>query len=101
MKKLFLILLTCAALGVTPVMASPDGGNVAQRIENVASVAGGTAHITFYAGSVDAVFSVYSITGQLIKTVRVSADNHASIDIPKGFYVVKCNGQWSRKVVVK
>ena len=29
------------------------------------------------------------------------ADAHTSVDVPKGFYVVRYNNQWSRKVVVK
>ena len=58
-------------------------------------------HIVFIAGSSDATFNVYSITGQLVKVVRVSADQRASVDFPKGFYIVKCSNQWSRKVVVR
>ena len=90
------------ALGATPVTAMPDGGGAAQRMESVAANAtGGTGRITLSAGSSDAVFQIYSITGQLIKTVRVNADSHSTVEMPKGFYVVKCNGQWSRKVIVK
>ena len=84
--------------------AMPDQGTAVQRIENASSApaaVGGDGRITFYAGNTDAVFCVYSITGQLLKTVRLSADGHASIDIPKGFYVVRCNNHFSRKVVVK
>lgn len=101
MKKLLYILLACMALSGGTVMATPDANGVAQRIETVATASGATGRIQFSAGNTDAVFLVYSITGQLLKTVRLSADGHASIDMPKGFYVVKCNGQWSRKVIVK
>ncbi len=46
-------------------------------------------------------FNVYSVTGQLIKSLHLSGEATASIDVPKGFYVVKCNSDWSRKVVVR
>lgn len=102
MKKILVILMMCMPmLGVT-VQVVADATH--QRIEAVApqpDAQGGVGHITFVAGSNDAVFNIYSITGQLIKVVRVAADQRATIDIPKGFYIVKCSNQWSRKVVVK
>lgn len=102
MKRLLLILLLATSLGIMPVTAvTGQGDNAVTRLENVSTAVGGAGRITFYAGGGDATFMVYSITGQLLKTVRVSADGHASIDMPKGFYVVRCNAQWSRKVVVK
>ncbi len=102
MKRMSHILLTCLVLalcaGITAPTAVAD-----QRIEHVAAAApaaiGEQGSILLRAGADDAVFSVYSITGQQIKVVRVSAGSHVSIELPRGFYIVKCN-QWSRKVVV-
>lgn len=101
MKKTINILLLSLALaaGSHTMMAQSTG--VSQRVESAASVIGSMGHITFNAGNSDTVFRIYSITGQLIKTVKVSADGHVTIDMPKGFYVVRCDGQWSRKVIVK
>ena len=82
---------------------TPDN-SLPQRIETAATgpvAQGGEGRIVFIAGSSDAVFNVYSITGQLIKVVRIGADQRTSVDFPKGFYIVKCNNQWSRKVVVR
>ena len=62
---------------------------------------GGVGVIYFAAGSNDATFNIYAITGQLIKSVKVNADSHVTIEMPKGFYIVRYNNQWSRKVVVK
>jgi len=101
MKRLLYILLTSMALGCGTMSAANDGTAPQQRIEAVANATGGSGRINFVAGNSDAVFHIYSITGQLLKTVRLSADGHASLDMPKGFYVVRCNGQWSRKVIVK
>jgi hypothetical protein len=104
MKKFLLIVLICSAFGVCDMWATPDG-DVSQRYsENVIvapTVQGGVGHVYFTAGSSEAIFNIYSITGQLIKVVKIAEDGHATIDLPKGFYVVRCNGWWSRKVVVK
>ena len=62
---------------------------------------GGVGRVSLYAGTTDAVFSIYSITGQLLRVVRLQADQRQTVDMPKGFYIVRCNNQWSRKVVVK
>ena len=46
-------------------------------------------------------FSIYWVTGQAVKTIRLGAGNHASFELPKGFYVIKCNNDWSRKIIVR
>ncbi len=102
MKKIFAILLVAVAFGLTEAWASPEPvPAVAENVANAASVKGGVGTIYFTAGSTDATFSIYAITGQLLKSVKVSADSHMSVDMPKGFYIVRYNSQWSRKVVVK
>lgn len=97
------ITVAVLALATLRVAAMPDQG-VTSRIENVASqpvIEGGVGRVNLAAGNVDATFCIYSITGQLLKSVRVPADSRVSVDLPKGFYIVRYNNQWSRKVVVK
>ncbi len=102
MKRLLYILTLCVALAVGAVSATMAA---TPRIEQVSSeettVMGGKGTIAMVAGDNDVTFNIFSITGQLIKTVRVNAGTKVTIDIPKGFYIVKCAGRWSRKVVVK
>lgn len=104
MKRLLYIVICLLAIGAASAVPAPDNF-LPQRIENNASTGpvaqGAEGRIIFTAGNTDATFNVYSITGQLIKVVRVSADQRTSVDFPKGFYIVKCNNQWSRKVVVR
>ncbi len=103
MRKRLYILVSLIALAGTVTVAEPDGG-VSSRIEAAASapqVEGEVGKIVFVAGSTDTVFNVYSITGQLLKVVRLAAEQRASVDLPKGFYIVKTNNHGSRKVVVK
>ena len=91
------------AIGVAQAVPAPDNF-LPQRVETAATgpaAQGAEGRIVFTAGNSDAVFNVYSITGQLVKVVRVGADQRASVDFPKGFYIVKCSNQWSRKVVVR
>lgn len=90
-------------MGGVQAVPAPDSF-LPQRVETVATgpaAQGAEGRIVFIAGNSDATFNVYSITGQLIKVVRVSADQRMSVDFPKGFYIVKCSNQWSRKVVVR
>lgn len=44
-------------------------------------------------------FSIYSITGQMIRSVEI-IDNTVSINLPKGFYIVKCDS-WSKQLVIR
>ncbi|MDO4510305.1 MAG: T9SS type A sorting domain-containing protein [Bacteroidales bacterium] len=102
MKKILAILLMIAACGMSGAWAAPEPAPaVAESVANVASVKGGVGTIQFNAGSSDATFNIYAITGQLLKSVKVNADCHVTVDMPKGFYIVRFNNQWSRKVVVK
>ena len=102
MKKILAILLIMVACGASGTWAAPEPvPAVAESVANVVSVKGGVGVIYFAAGSNDATFNIYAITGQLIKSVKVNADSHVTIEMPKGFYIVRYNNQWSRKVVVK
>ena len=47
------------------------------------------------------VYNVYCVTGQSVKVIRLGAGAHVSFELPKGFYVVKCNNEWSRKIIVR
>ncbi len=103
MRRTLYILTCLLAMGAVQAIPVPDNF-LPQRIETTATgpaAQGAEGRIVFIAGSSDATFNVYSITGQLVKVVRVSADQRASVDFPKGFYIVKCSNQWSRKVVVR
>ena len=102
MKRILYILVCLLAVGMTQAVPVPDSF-LPQRTETATGpiAQGSEGRIVFTAGSSDATFNVYSITGQLVKVVRVSADQRVSVEFPKGFYIVRCGNQWSRKVVVR
>ena len=103
MRRLLYILVALSAMGGMQAIPAPDNF-LPQRVETAKTeptAQGAEGRIVFVAGNSDAAFNVYSITGQLVKVVRVSADQRVSVDFPKGFYIVKCSNQWSRKVVVR
>ena len=103
MRRALYILTFLLAMGAVKAVPVPDNF-LPQRVETVATgptAQGAEGRIVFTAGNSDATFNVYSITGQLVKVVRVSAEQRTSVDFPKGFYIVKCSNQWSRKVVVR
>lgn len=80
---------------------STDGRTPTELATAEASVQGGVGHLVLIAGESDTVFGVYSITGQLLRTVRVAAGSRVTIEMPKGFYIVRCGNRGSRKVVVR
>lgn len=84
------------------IASAPDNVSRLEQLQSVeATVQGGVGHITLIAGANDVVFNIYTITGQVVRVVRVPADSHSTLELPKGFYIVKCGSQWSRKVVVR
>ncbi len=102
-RLLYIVVVGLLAMGAAQAVPVPDNF-LPQRIESAATgptVQGAEGRIVFTAGNNDAVFNVYSITGQLVKVVKVGADLRTSVDFPKGFYIVRCGNQWSRKVVVR
>jgi hypothetical protein len=103
MRRVLYIFACLLAIGAVQAVPAPDNV-LPQRVETAVTgpaAQGAEGRIVFTAGNSDAVFNVYSITGQLIKVVRVGADQRVSLDFPKGFYIVRCGNQWSRKVVVR
>ncbi len=59
-------------------------------------------HIELVAVDQAATFSLYSITGQLVKSVSVAAGATMTLDLPKGVYIVRCSeGQWVKRVMVR
>lgn len=103
MKRVLYIVVCLLAMGGMQALPVPDNF-LPQRVETAATgpvAQGAEGRIVFTAGSSDATFNVYSITGQLVKVVKVGADQRTSVDFPKGFYIVRCGNQWSRKVVVR
>lgn len=44
-------------------------------------------------------FHIYSITGQLIKSIEI-ADETQTVELKQGCYIIKCE-KWSKKVVIK
>lgn len=70
--------------------------------ENPVNIVGSNGCMTIdnYGDSRELTFTVYSITGQIVKSVSVANGSSMTINLPKGFYIVKCD-YWSRKVVVK
>lgn len=44
-------------------------------------------------------FHIYSITGQLIKRVTLSNGATATVELPQGCYIIKCE-KWSKKIAL-
>lgn len=103
MRKLFVILMLSLVCGFALNMSAADTGDESKGADTFVSgvsVYSGNGVIVLNNNSEEAVtFNIYSITGQMIKSVTIQGGN-SNIDLPKGFYIVKCN-QWSKRVIVK
>lgn len=103
MRKLVVILMFSLSCSLALNMSAAAVGEETKSIETVVSgvsVYSGNGLIVLNNNSEEAVtFNIYSITGQIIKSVTIQNGN-SNIDLPKGFYIVKCN-QWSKRVIVK
>ena len=44
-------------------------------------------------------FEIFSITGQLIKSITVKGST-AKVELPKGFYIIKCDA-WTKRVMLR
>ena len=101
-KRVIAILFILAGICCAPGVVFPAHAQQQETVENSATVVGGDGCMTIdnYGNDKELTFSVYSITGQIVKSLSVSSGASATINLPKGFYIVKCE-YWSRKVVVK
>lgn len=101
MRKILFIIATVLVLGFSSASAVLPHNPDENRSENVASpsVYEGVGSVSIVNPGNEITFTIYSITGQVVKSFVMPTGN-ASIELPKGFYIIKCN-LWSRKIVIK
>lgn len=96
------IVLFISVIALLPSMgvAMPINNDI-NKIENVQpSITVNTGTISLTVSTEEPVlFQIYSITGQIIKTITLGQGT-TSIDLPRGYYIVKCPF-WSKTVIVK
>ena len=105
MKKVVLSLIVALGLGAASVQVV---GMPAAQNDIASSLAAAQPSVRAVHSAIElsnpletaVVFQVYSITGQLVKTVEVSAGAQVTADLPTGCYIVKCS-KWSKKIVVR
>ncbi len=95
-----ILIITTLAFGSVEVFAA-KGQDENRVVESLATptVTCGVGSITIYNPLDETVFTIYSIIGQPIKSFTMPMGT-ATVELPKGFYIIKCN-LWSRKIVVK
>lgn len=93
-------LSACSFAGVAAfaVTGRPDVESV-QIVKSEPSmrIVGSAVELT---ADVPTKFDIFSITGQLIRSVAVNPSAPAKIELAKGFYIVKCDS-WTRRVMIK
>lgn len=100
-RNIFIVLCLSLWFAAVPAMASEDSTLTSERIENGASVSTCISGITLKVNA-DKIerFHIFSITGQLVKSVDVEPGVMQTVNLPKGCYIIKCS-YWSKKVLVK
>lgn len=89
--------LLCAA-PLSVAAAQTDGITAVTEPQPSVKVKKGGVELDVPEG-MNCTFYIYSITGQLVQTVKLTSASEV-IDLPQGCYIVKCK-QWSKKVIVR
>lgn len=103
-KRLFrtTAILLSLIVSAAPVMAAVDdddrdiAGELTSPEPSASPVEGGVDLTAPAPGQL--TFHIFSITGQLVKTVSIREET-VRIELPRGCYVVKC-GRWSKKILI-
>lgn len=83
-----------------PAIASEQRPSVEERAQELPFVkVDGTIIELRNPGQEAVKFQIFSITGQLIKTLTVK-NLPVKVELPKGFYIVKCDN-WTKRVMLK
>lgn len=99
------ILLYCATFlagtsAVRAVESQPQQIESRLETQKASVIAGSDGIALTVADEKPEKFHIYSITGQLVKTIEVGAGGSERVELPRGCYIVKCS-RWSKKVMVK
>lgn len=99
------ILLCCATLfmgapALSAIESQPQSAESRFESETAKIIAGSDAIVLSVNGEKSEKFQIYSITGQLVKTIEVGAGGSERVELPRGCYIVKCS-LWSKKVMVR
>lgn len=94
------LFLGVASLSAQQAVSQPDDRKI-EAIEAGPSVRVEGTTIEFSGdNSQSTKFEVFSITGQLVRTLVVPADRVARVELPRGCYIIKCAG-WTKRVMLK
>lgn len=104
MKKLRHIILAftlaAGAAGVDASASVTDNGVQQELASPAVSVKVGQGQVELTVNGDEPVkFHIYSITGQLVKSV-FPANGSIIVELPRGLYIVKCD-KWSKQIVIK
>lgn len=104
MKKLIILLAVlfsgCLFVGATNNTPNPADETTSFSLVQQPTISTTSVGIILTAPTDRSVkFYIYSITGQIIRTVFVSS-GETFVELPKGYYIVKCEN-WSKQAIVR
>ena len=98
MKKGILILIFSLLLCGAPLVAQTAQKEMPKAQISAVSNTAGTLTVNNHSGKTTS-FTVYSITGQVVKVIELKAGS-STFSLPQGFYIVKTD-DYTMKVAVK
>lgn len=84
------------------------GGNEPVRVDTREQADAAPPRLKVYSYGVELIveadsgefnFRIYSITGQVVKSLKLSEGSEL-IELPQGCYIVKCEA-WSKKIIIR
>lgn len=99
MKNLIHILILAFAFSCPVALTAMPAQQISQNVTDAPKVTVSQGVLTISAAADgEQMFEIYSITGQLVKRVKITSGT-ASVELHRGCYIVRCQG-WSKKVVI-
>lgn len=103
MRKLYVILILIAFLGTASYGYSSNSNAIQEEKITIDSPS-----IKYTSGGVELSvsddnvyqFGIYTITGHLIKSIKVAPHTSVTIELSQGYYIVKCD-KWVKQIVIK
>ena len=95
-----LLLSAISGSGIAIADDKVPSATIQGRIDNLPAIKvySGQVELTVN-GNESESFAIYSITGQMVKSMTLSSGSEI-VDLPQGCYIVKCS-KWSKKIIVR
>lgn len=110
MKRLFIAILTLSFPAIFSTAGSALAASVSGKpdVETLTLIDKEEPSMKAVSGGIEltatpsdeTTFLIYSITGQLVKSVKAEAGSTVNVELSGGCYIVRCTA-WAKKIIVR